>query len=112
MCEVKDTTIKVAPNRNIIRKSADLFLKEPSSSIRQYRYVNNIVNKKLNPNVPKNKNVVTSLHTCPLRISIGLKYNWNGDASSSCYNKICDTFFKRLRCVLTTASVVITQAVV
>ncbi|KAH1016241.1 hypothetical protein HUJ04_007498 [Dendroctonus ponderosae] len=34
----KDTISNVAPNKNIIKKSDDLFLKDPSSNIRQYRY--------------------------------------------------------------------------
>lgn len=70
----KDTIIDTAPNKNIKTKSAVLFLNDPSSNILQYRYVNIILKKKLNPNVPKKRNVVTSLHTWPcFRIKIGLK---------------------------------------
>lgn len=57
------TIINDPPNRNIIIKSALLPRNEPSSSIRQYRYVNVILNRKLNPIVPKNKKVVTNRHT-------------------------------------------------
>lgn len=58
----KDTTIIVPPNINIRTKSAVFPRNDPSSSIRQYRYVKIILNRKLKPNVPKNRNVVTSLH--------------------------------------------------
>lgn len=57
------TIISVPPKRNIIMKSALLPRNEPSSSIRQYRYVNVMLKRKLNPIVPKNRNVVTSRHT-------------------------------------------------
>ena len=56
-------TIEQLPNKNIITKSAVCPLNEFSSNIRQYRYVNIMLKKKLNPNVPKNKNVVKILHT-------------------------------------------------
>lgn len=74
--KLKDTIIQVAPKTNIITKSAVRPLNEPSSSIRQYLYVNIMLKKKLKPNVPKNRNVVTNLHTwrC-LKIKIGLKYS-------------------------------------
>merc|ERR1719228_1718940 len=55
--------IERAPKINIMAKSADFPLKLPSSSILQYRYVKIILNWKLNPKVPKNKKVVTSLQT-------------------------------------------------
>lgn len=57
------TVISAPPNMNIIMKSELLPRNEPSSNIRQYRYVNVILNRKLKPMVPKNKNVVISLHT-------------------------------------------------
>ena len=56
-------TIAQLPNKNIMTKSAVCPLNEFSSNIRQYRYVNIMLKKKLNPNVPKNKNVVKILHT-------------------------------------------------
>jgi len=84
------------PNRNIMMKSEDLPRKLPSSSILQYLYVKIMLNKKLNPKVPKKRKVVTNRQTCHwLIMSRGLKYNWNGDTTSNC-----------------TANVVITQAVV
>lgn len=82
----KDTIIHNPPNKNIITKSAVRPRNDPSSSIRQYRYVNIMLKKKLNPNVPKNRKEVKSLHTCPcFKINIGLKYNWKGDAKSNCW---------------------------
>ena len=56
------TVIKVAPKRNMKKKSADLFRKDPSSNILQYRYVKMRLNKNVNPNGPKNRKVVRSLH--------------------------------------------------
>ena len=57
-------TMEQLPNKNITTKSAVCPLNEFSSSIRQYRYVNIILKKKLKPNVPKNKNVVNILQIC------------------------------------------------
>jgi hypothetical protein len=59
----KDTIIQIPPKMNIITKSAVRPRNEPSSSIRQYRYVNIMLKKKLKPTVPKNKKVVTSRHS-------------------------------------------------
>ena len=59
-----NTTMEQLPNKNMTTKSAVCPLKEFSSSIRQYRYVNIMLKKKLNPKVPKNKNVVNILHIC------------------------------------------------
>lgn len=50
--------MQIPPNINITIKSAVRPRNEPSSNILQYRYVNTILKKKLNPNVPKYKNVV------------------------------------------------------
>ena len=116
------TTIAQLPNKNITTKSAVCPLNEFSSSIRQYRYVNIILKKKLKPNVPKKRNVVNILHTwkftekCDgifakmiwriellpinyqtnftwrfLQIRIGLKYNWNGESSSSWTDIVVNT---------------------
>lgn len=57
------TVIRAPPNKNIIIKSELFPRNDPSSNIRQYRYVNVILNRKLKPIVPKNKNVVASLHS-------------------------------------------------
>lgn len=57
------TIMSAPPNMNIMIKSELLPRNDPSSSIRQYRYVKVILNKKLKPIVPKNRNVVMSLHT-------------------------------------------------
>jgi len=54
--------MQTLPKMNIMRKSADRPRNEFSSSIRQYRYVKIMLKMKLNPNVPKNRNVVTSRH--------------------------------------------------
>ena len=54
--------MKKLPKINIVTKSAVRPLNEFSSSIRQYRYVKIILKKKLKPNVPKNRKVVTSRH--------------------------------------------------
>ena len=53
------TIIHSEPNMNIMTKSAVRPLNEFSSSIRQYRYVKIMLKKKLKPNVPKNRKVVT-----------------------------------------------------
>lgn len=88
--------IKTPPKRNIITKSELRPRNEPSSNIRQYRYVNIILKKKLKPTVPKNRNVVANRHIWKFRkINVGWKYSWSGDTKSRC-----------------TAKVVITQAVV
>lgn len=63
----KDTVINVPPNINMKKKSAVLPLKDPSSSIRQYRYVKIILKKKLKPIVPKNRKFVTNLHSCKIK---------------------------------------------
>lgn len=55
--------IRMPPKKNIIIKSALLPRKDPSSSIRQYLYVKIMLKRKLNPNVPKNRNVVPSRHS-------------------------------------------------
>ena len=85
-----------APKMNIRTKSADFPRKLPSSSILQYLYVKIMLNRKLKPNVPKKRKVVTILQSwnC-LMIRRGLKYSWKGDTISSW-----------------TARVVMTQAVV
>lgn len=84
----KDTIIRTPPKMNITTKSAVLPLKEPSSNILQYLYVNIILKKKLNPKFPKKRNVVISLHNWYFfNITIGLKYSWNGDTRSNCWNK-------------------------
>ena len=51
-------------------------LKDPSSNIRQYRYVNIMLNTKLKPMVPKNVKLVKSLQIWYfLQIKDWLKYN-------------------------------------
>ena len=60
----KDTIMKNPPNKNMKKKSAVLPLKDPSSNMRQYRYVNIMLNRKLNPMGPKYRKLVTILHTC------------------------------------------------
>lgn len=57
----KDTIMQVAPKSNITTKSAVRLRNEPSSNILQYLYVNIMLKKKLNPNVPKNRNEVIIL---------------------------------------------------
>jgi len=52
----------IPPKINIITKSAVLLRKDPSSNIRQYRYVKIILNNRLNPTFPKNRNVVINRH--------------------------------------------------
>lgn len=91
----KLTIINAPPNTNIITKSELRPRNEPSSSMRQYRYVNIILNRKLNPIVPKNRNVVASLHSWYCRrMSVGLKYNWNGETTSRCCkNKNMEAIF-------------------
>lgn len=58
----KDTIMHIPPKMNIITKSAVLLRKDPSSNIRQYRYVKIILNNRLNPIFPKNRNVVINRH--------------------------------------------------
>lgn len=67
--------INTAPKMNIMMKSAVLPRNDPSSNILQYRYVNIILNRKLNPIVPKNRKVVIKRHIWPCRINVGLKYS-------------------------------------
>lgn len=61
----KNVVIK-HPNKNIITKSELLPRKEPSSSIRQYRYVKIKLKKKLKLIDPKNRKVVRILHNWSL----------------------------------------------
>lgn len=60
---VPNIVMRRPPKRNIKTKSAVLPLKEPSSNIRQYRYKNIMLNKKLNPTGPKNRKLVINRHT-------------------------------------------------
>jgi len=59
----KLTTVKNPPKQSMNTKSAVLPAKEFSSSILQYLYVKIMLNSKLNPSPPKNRNEVNTLHT-------------------------------------------------
>ena len=59
----KDTHMSTPPNINIQKKSAVRPRNDPSSNMRQYRYVKIMLNRKLKPTAPKNRKHVTSRHT-------------------------------------------------
>ncbi|CDF35580.1 unnamed protein product [Chondrus crispus] len=86
------TTSSPAPNRSMYRKSAVRPRNELVSSILQYRYRKNMWKRKSRLKSPKNRNVVTSRHTCPLRtISSQLRYSLNGVISSSATAPVVST---------------------